>query len=72
MTVFLIILACVVWYAIGFWGAVWNITRAYSLTSDDWGGVILFGLGGVITFLVGWALIRRDDSTRVVFKQRKK
>jgi len=75
VTIFLIILACVVWYAIGFWGCAWNLKRliAFDFESSDWIFSALLGVGGVVTFLLSWIILRPEkEPTRVVFKQREK
>ena len=72
MTIFLIILACVVWYAIGFWGFIWNWTRKYDFESNGWGTAIVLGFSGVVSFLILWAVLRPEKSIRVVFPQRKR
>ncbi len=70
MTTFLIIVACVVWYNIGFWGIIWNALRVYDWNSDDWILPFILGVGGPVSCLMSWVMFRPRKPARVVWKKR--
>lgn len=68
----LIIVSCIMWYAIGIVSFIYWLTKDYDFTTHpgDICACIVSGLIGPFSFILGWMLCS-NVSEKVIFKKRK-
>ena len=72
MELTLIILACIIWYCIGFFGFIYFATLEFDFLVGDLIFAILLGIGGVLSFIMAWLVFSPEPKTtkRVLFQKR--